>query len=254
MLDRIQAAFDAQRRFTADASHELRSPLTAMRGEMDLALRRERSSEEYRDVLNSAREEVVRLSRIVEGLLTLARSDSGAMHPRLVRGDLTELLEEAVGRTSAEAEARGVDLRLVGSGRLPAVFDPDLVSQMIGNLVQNAVRFAGSAGRVGVRISQTGTDAVITVEDSGPGVPPGGEHAVFERFWRADPSRTPARAPEGIGLGLAIARAIAEAHGGSISASNNSTLGGARLEVRIPILSDPILPDPARRSSEPAIA
>lgn len=237
MLDRIQSAFEAQRRFTADASHELRSPLTAMRGELELALRRDRGPAEYRETIESAREEVERLSRIVEGLLILARADAGAIQPRLRRGALRATVREALDRARSAPSAPGVAVELIGGDPVPGIFDPDLVSQLVRNLVENAVRYAGPEGRVLVRVLEKGTNAVLCVEDSGPGIPGGEESAVFQRFWRADASRTPTEGYEGTGLGLAIVQAIAEAHGGSVRASNDSRLGGARFEVRLPMAS-----------------
>ncbi len=236
MLDRIQAAFEVQRRFTADASHELRSPLTAIRGELELALRRNREPEEYREVLRSAREEVVRLGRIVEGLLVLARSDSGAIQTRLQRVDLRELVWRAVDRASSEFGTRRVRLDIVAPDEVPGLFDLDLVEQLTGNLIENAVRYAGEGGKVRVSVSRGEAAAVLSVEDSGPGLPPGSEEEAFERFWRADPSRTQSERSAGTGLGLAIVKVIAEAHGGSVSASNNSSLGGASLVVELPLM------------------
>jgi two-component system, OmpR family, sensor kinase len=234
MLDRIQTSFESQRRFTADASHELRSPLTAMRGELELALRKDRGEEEYREVLQSAHEEVLRMGRIVEGLLTLARSDSGAMELRREASDLVERVREAVDRAEGEASRRLVRIDLRAPGPVPGTFDPGLVTQLAWNLVENAVRFAGPGGRVRVSVSPDGPDGRITVEDSGPGVPEGKEDRVFERFWRGDPSRTQADGAEGSGLGLAIVTVIAEAHGGSVTVSNRSELGGARFEAVLP--------------------
>lgn len=236
MLDRIQSAFETQRRFTADASHELRSPLTAMRGELELALRRERQPAEYRETLESAREEVVRLSGIVEGLLVLARSDSGAIEPRLERVDLGELARKSVERMSEAARVQGVHIDLNVPEPVSGVFDPGLVGQMAENLIMNAVRFAGVDGRVQVSVSSRGHGATLCVEDSGEGIPPGAEQAIFERFWRADESRAK-RESGGTGLGLAIVKVIAEAHEGSVSASNESSLGGARFEVWLPVLA-----------------
>jgi len=237
MLDRIHAAFESQRRFTADASHELRSPLTAMRGELELALRKERSPEEYRAVVESAREEVVRLGRIVEGLLTLARSDSEGIQPRLARSDLREPVDEAIERVLPDAKRHGVSVTRVGPSPVPGLFDPDLVGQMVWNLVQNAVRYSGPGATVQVSVHSEGGFARIRVEDSGPGLPHGCEERVFERFWRADPSRTHGEGDEGIGLGLAIVKVIAEAHGGEVRASNRASGGGARFEVLLPGLS-----------------
>jgi two-component system, OmpR family, sensor kinase len=241
MLDRIQASFEAQRRFTADASHELRSPLTAMRGEMELALRREREPDEYREVLRSAHEEVLRMGRIVDGLLTLARSDAGAIRLRREPVDLADRVRDALERARGEADRLGVALELQASMPLPGALDAGLMGQLVWNLVQNAVRHAGPGGRVrvGVGREEAGNGgppaAVITVEDTGPGLPPGSEEQVFERFWRGDPSRTHDGGGEGSGLGLAIVKVIAEAHGGTVSADNGSELGGARFRARIPL-------------------
>ncbi len=236
MLDRIETAFEAQRRFTADASHELRSPLTVMRGELDLALRKDRSPGEYREALVSAREEVFRLSRIVEGLLVLARSDSGAIEPRLERADLSALALGAVERVSPEATSRSIDIEVKAPVPVEGAFDPDLVAQLAANLVENAVRYVDEGGKVMVSAIDGGAEALLVVEDSGSGIPAGSEEAIFERFWRADPSRTQAHGYQGTGLGLAIVKVIAEAHGGSVSASNDSELGGARFEVRLPLV------------------
>jgi len=236
MLDRIQAGFESQRRFTADASHELRSPLTAMRGELDLALRRERPANEYRDVLESAREEVVRMGRIVEGLLTLARSDSGAIEPRLVRTDLAAVVEEAARRVESEAAARGIRIDFEASGPVSGVWDADLLGQLAWNLIQNAVKFSPGGGSVLVTLQTENSTAVLAVEDSGEGLPEGAGERVFERFWRGDPSRTHGMNGEGTGLGLAIVQVIAEAHGGSVLAKQRgSRLPGARFEVRVPL-------------------
>jgi len=269
MLDRIQSGVESQRRFTADAAHELRSPLTAMRGELELALRRERPPEEYRAVLGSTREEVMRMGRIVEGLLTLARSDSGAIQPRLARTELGEIATEVADRAKAEAAAQGVNIETVTHALIPGVWDVDLVAQAAWNLVHNAIRFTPPGGTVRVSTSLTdqsgpapapsgaalsGTippgqaqgrgsaaashrgqrEAVLIVEDSGPGLPVGSEERVFDRFWRGDPSRTPGEDGEGTGLGLAIAQVIAEAHGGRVSAGRSTSLGGARFELHLP--------------------
>jgi len=237
MLDRVQDTVDSQRRFTADASHELRSPLTAMRGELELALRRERGVEEYRAVLDSAREEVIRLGRIVEGLLTLARSDAGAIQLRLVDSDLRSLVEEAVVRAMAEGKSSGASVELIAPAPVPGAFDPELVVQMAWNLIQNGVRFAGKDGRVLISVFTKESSGVLRVEDSGPGIEDGHEARVFDPFWRADPSRARGPEGEGLGLGLAIVRAIATAHQGSAAASSSPKLGGARIEVLLPLAS-----------------
>jgi two-component system OmpR family sensor kinase len=229
MLDRIDGAFEAQRRFTADASHELRSPLTALRGEVELALRRDRSPEEYRRVLSSALEEAERLSGMAENLLTLARSDAGAIQPRLAQLDLAERVRGVIERLAPRAAARGVDLKVTGDEDLSIVGDSALLDRLIWNLAENAIKFGSAGGRVDVCLEARNGDAWLVVADDGPGIPKDDLDRVFERFYRA----RGAVDPEGSGLGLAIVRAIAMAHGGEAIAANGPE-GGASFSVRLP--------------------
>lgn len=229
MLDRIDDAFEAQRRFTADASHELRSPLTALRGEIELALRRERSPDEYRRVLSSALEEAERLSGMAENLLTLARSDAGAIQPRLTRVDLRQRVGEVVERLQPRAADRAVSLRLSTDAPVPIVGDGELLERLAWNLTDNAIRFAPPGGSVDVSVGTRNGDAWLVVRDDGPGFESDDLERVFERFYRPPGSVD----PEGSGLGLAIVRAIALAHGGDAVAENRPE-GGASLSVRIP--------------------
>ncbi|NJD18123.1 MAG: HAMP domain-containing protein [Gemmatimonadetes bacterium] len=231
MLGRIQGAFEAQRRFTADAGHELRSPLTAMRGELELALRRERAPEEYRQVLASTLEEVIRLSRISEDLLVLARSDSGALEPRLESCDVAAVVARVAERLQGMADAGGVTLAIAAAEGVWGVADPGLLGQVAWNLLENALRFTPRGGRVQVTLS-SGPDGVrLEVADTGRGFHDADE--AFRRFYREDPARSHAYGAGGTGLGLAIVRAVAEAHGGSARAKNRPK-GGARVIVDLP--------------------
>jgi two-component system OmpR family sensor kinase len=234
MLARIQRAFEAQKRFTADASHELRSPLTAMRGEIELALRRDREPKEYAQVLESTLEEVVRLSSITEDLLTLARSDSGALRPRIEAVDAVEIVERVVERLEPRSEKKGVELLVKADGKISSLLDPGLLGQIVWNLTDNAVNFTPSGGRVLVSVENRGGELEIRVEDSGPGLGALHLETLFERFYRADEARTPGPESAGTGLGLAIVKAAAEAHGGTVSAETRPE-GGARFMVRIPL-------------------
>jgi two-component system OmpR family sensor kinase len=230
MLSRIQGAFEAQRRFTADASHELRSPLTAMRGELEIALRRERSPEEYRRVLESTLEEAVRLGRVTEDLLILARSDGGALRGRpepIDLGEATRSVLAKLDRTARAAEV-GVDLDL--GEDLTAEVDPVLFGQVIWNLVENAVEYSPRGGRVRVAVAPESEAVRLDVDDDGPGFPPGAAPRVFDRFFRADEARAH---PGGMGLGLSIVKAVVDAHGGTVLAENRSE-GGARVTARFP--------------------
>jgi two-component system OmpR family sensor kinase len=241
MLSRLEGAFESQRRFVADASHELRSPLTAMRGELELALRRERSGEEYRSSIASTLEEAERLSRITEDLLTLARSDSGMIRAELRRVDVSELVGEVVERIGARARVEGIDLTFEATAGSTALADPDLVTRVAWNLLDNALKFSLSEGAVRVSVDRDDRTVVMTIDDSGPGFGEGEAEQVFGRFYRVDRARTPGARSSGTGLGLAIVRAAAEAHGGTVRAMNRPE-GGARVVVEIP--REP--PPPAR--------
>ena len=212
MLDRLDRAFQAQRRFVADASHELRSPLTVLKGDIDVALRRERGPAEYRAVLESGREEVDRMSALADNLLTLARTDSGLPPDRLQPVDLEQVVRRAVERSRVAAAEAGLDMTLDTSPTATRG-DAGLLERAVGNLVENAVQYTPAGTRITVRCWTAEGCARVEVDDSGPGIPP--EHAphVFERFYRGDPARSRG---SGAGLGLPIASAIAAAHGGAL--------------------------------------
>ncbi len=233
MLGRIQGAFETQRRFTADASHELRSPLTAMRGELELALRREREPEEYRRVLGSTLEEVVRLSRMAEDLLLLARSDSGAIRAHREPVDIVGVADSVVERLRGQAASKGLSLEVEHEGETTAEVDPVLLRQVVWNLVDNAIKFTPPGGEVRVAVGAVDGNVCLAVEDSGPGFPGEPTEEIFVRFYRGDRARTHTEEGSGTGLGLAIVKAVAEAHGGSASAENGVD-GGARVDVRFP--------------------
>lgn len=230
MLDRIDAAFEAQRRFVGDASHELRSPITALRGELELALRRERSPGEYRRVIASALEETVRLTRLAEDLLTLARADVGVMEPHRREVDLADLATRTVERLRSRAAEKEVSLEAAADLPVSGLYDPDLVRRALWNLVENAIRFTTRGGHVEVAASARDGEAVLVVSDTGPGIRDADLDRVFDRFYQAGTARTPA---EGTGLGLSIVRAIAEAHGGRVTVENRPQ-GGARFALLLP--------------------
>ena len=229
MLGRLQSGFDAQRRFTADASHELRSPLTAMRGEIEVALRRDREPGEYQEVLESTLEEVVRLSHTTEELLTLARSDAQTLIPSPEAVDVTELVESIVGRLRPTADPKGVEVRLAVGDPVIASVDREILGRVTWNLLSNAIKHARR--EVLVAVALRGTALELSVRDDGPGFGGVAPEALFERFYRADQVRTPAGDRSGTGLGLAIVRALAEAHGGSATAEQSGD--GALFKVRL---------------------
>lgn len=229
MLQRLDAAFEAQRRFTGDASHELRSPLTALRGEIELALRKQRSPEEYHRVLESALEEVERLSELASELLTLARSDAGVIEPRRRDVSLREPVGLAVERVESAAAAKDIEISIEGDD-VSGLWDPELIERMTFNLVENAVKYTSPGGRVRIELATAGDAAELVVLDTGPGLTEQDRSRIFERFYRADAARADS---EGSGLGLSIVRAIAAAHGGRAVAESRPE-GGARFRVRLP--------------------
>ncbi len=242
MLERLDNAFETQRRFTANASHELRSPLTALQGELELALRRERAPDEYRRVIRSSLEETQRLARTAEDLLTLARANAGVLRPRLRSGDLTAIAQRTCERLRGRAESKGVRIRSLQQQPAAVSMDPELVERLVYNLVENAVKYTPPGGDVAVSVTSEAERVELRVEDTGPGLPESEIDRLFERFYRIDESRTPEEGAGGTGLGLSIARAIARSHGAVLSAGNRES-GGASFVVSFP--ATPVQPAPA---------
>ena len=231
MLDRIEHSFHAQQRFAADASHELRSPLTALRGEIELAVRRERSPEEYRRVLESSLEEIVRLSRITEDLLMLARLDAGGLRGTSTPADVGRVAEQVVDRLRGRAAAKQIDLKVHAEVSKAAAIDPGFLWPIVWNLTDNALKFTPVGGSVRIEVLTVDQNLEISVSDTGPGL--GGDPArLFDRFVKSDAARTPGADTSGTGLGLAIVKSIAEGCGGGVDASSSS--GGACIRVLIP--------------------
>jgi signal transduction histidine kinase len=230
MLDRLEAAFEAQREFVADASHELRTPLTVMQGQLEvLAADPDPSPEELQRVEALLQDEISRISRLVDDLLLLARSErSDFLRPRLV--DLSTFVPALWGGLTLTAR-RDFELAEVPSVTLSA--DPDRLAQALRNLVRNAIEHtADPHGMVALEVVTIGSARVrFSVIDDGPGIPPSERDRVFERFHRTDASRS--RLAGGAGLGLAIVRAIVDAHHGTVRAGAGSR-GGARIEVELP--------------------
>ncbi len=232
MLARLEGAFAMQTRFAADASHELRSPLTVLRGEIEVAMRRDRSPEEYRRVLSSSLEEILRLSRITENLLLLARADAGALPHAESMIDLEAVTHRVVEQLRGEASAKGILVSVAVETGVAAPVDAGLFRQVLWNLVHNAVKFTPPGGVVDLRVARLPHRIEVTVTDSGPGL---GEHPerVFERFYRLDDVRTPGDEASGSGLGLAIVRSLVEALGGKVRATNSPN--GAQFDVILPL-------------------
>jgi two-component system, OmpR family, sensor kinase len=246
MLERIQKSFEVQRHFTADASHELMSPLSRLRAELEVTLRRPRSIAEYEESLRSCLEEVERLSWLTEELLSLARLDSGEGREAATEpAPLAPIVEKAMQRLEEEARRSHVTMVLKPTCEVSVRASPTVVGVAVGNVLHNAVKFCGDGGRVSVNVDIDGAEALVEVSDTGPGVDAEEIPLIFERFHRGSGPRA-AGAP-GVGLGLAICRALIERQGGRISVA--STLGrGATFAIRLPIALAPRGPE--RRGHE----
>jgi heavy metal sensor kinase len=230
MLDRIEAGVQEQQRLVADASHELRTPLAVMRSEIDVWLRSPSLPVQAREALESVGEEVGRMSRILDNLLTLARVDEGRLDLLCAPQRLDELVAEVLGKLRPVADAKRISLRVDGDA--PEVLaDGPRLELVITNLVDNAIKYTGAGGSVRVELWRRRDEAGMTVRDTGPGIPGEALPHLFDRFYRADAARS--RAQGGSGLGLAIVSELVAAHDGTISIGD-SPLGGARIEVRLP--------------------
>jgi two-component system OmpR family sensor kinase len=222
MLDRLQRAIVEQKRFTGDASHELRTPLSIMQSEIDVALRSHETPAGIRPVLASLREEVVRMGRIVESLLTLAQADEGRLELAPLEVNVTEVARHVATRFGSHVTVEG------NGNHSTAWADPTRLDQLLTNLIDNAVKYGdGSPVRVGVRSDER--DIAVDVADKGPGIAQSELDHVFDRFYRVDE----ARSAGGAGLGLAICRAIVDAHHGEITARSVPN-GGSVFSFRLP--------------------
>jgi signal transduction histidine kinase len=232
--ERVQAATtDHLRRFTADAAHELRNPLSALQSELEISLRQERSSDELTATVRLALKNTQRLVKISESLLTLSRSDAGGLMTLVGHIDLSDVLEEAYARWEGHASAMGV--RLTKTLRCEASLDGDslLLGRLFDNLLENALAHTPRNGVVSIGMAPSPPGGcTVTITDSGPGIPAALRPVVFERFARGDSSRS--RRTGGAGLGLAICAAIVSAHKGTI-AIDDDHVGGTRIVVRLPV-------------------
>ena len=235
MISRLEGAFELMRRFTADASHQLQTPLTVMRSTVEVAIERPRTPENYRRILADIHEEILRMSRLVGDLLLLARADAGSLEFQRGAIQLDELIAEAVDAMRPLAEARGVDLRLDLHEKLRIAGDERWLREMLHNLIDNAIKYTTTPGEVRVALARRDEMAVLQVMDDGPGVPPGEQIRVFERFYR---STTSSNGSAGAGLGLSIALWIARSHGGDIRVQSRQG-NESTFEVTLPI-SEPL--------------
>jgi two-component system OmpR family sensor kinase len=227
-LDRLEEAFERQRRFTGDASHQLRTPLATILGQVEVALRRDREPGEYRDTLRSVADEVRHLHRLTEALLFLARADAEAGLPDLVPINLSAWAAGHVARWRTANPAARVQVE-AGETAPPVRAHPELLTQLVDNLLDNAVKYG--RGPVEVRVRPDGGAVELAVEDAGPGIAADDLPHVFDPFYRSAAARS--AGVRGVGLGLAVARRIAEAMGATLTAESEPGRG-SRFVVRFP--------------------
>jgi heavy metal sensor kinase len=232
MISRLQDAVDGSKQFIADASHELRTPLTVMRGELESLAQSPDLAHEMRETLGSVLEEVERLGEIVESLFALSRLDAGEAQAPWLRFDLAELAATTAEQMSLLAEDKHVAVECVSTPGVIVEGDRARLKQVIVNLLDNAIKYTPSGGRVRLSVRREGADAVLDVSDDGVGIPAEALPHVFKRFYRVDDSRS--RHQGGAGLGLAIVKSICAAHGAEVEVA--STPGkGSTFRIRQPL-------------------
>lgn len=240
MIERLSAALESQRRFTADASHELRTPITVLQNEVEVALSRPRSPEEYRRTLENALDESARMGALVRDLLDLVRSDAQIDPLETVRVPLADLCRLVAGEFEARADAAGLRLivgPLVESAWAPG--SPERLRQLLVNLLDNALKYTPAPGEVRLSLAARDGYALLEVRNTGPGIATEHLPRLFERFYRVDAGRS--RSTGGTGLGLAICDRIVRQHSGTISVAS-SPGEGSRFTVRLPGVQ---VPEPA---------
>lgn len=236
MISRLQAAFERQKQFTSDASHELRTPLAVMRGDIEITLRRDRPTDEYKRVLESNLEEIVRLSRLVEDLLMLARGDSGQLELRREPVDLNKLCRQMTDYISPLAMQREQTLTYHAADA-EVVVNADLqrIKQLLLNLLDNAIKYTEPGGQITLDLKAEEKCAVLTVADTGRGIPAEDLPHIFERFFRRS-AKTSDRSAAGFGLGLSIVKWIVDSHDGIIETKSQPGKG-TEFVVKLPLLN-----------------
>jgi signal transduction histidine kinase len=237
MLDRLAAYTSSQRDFVANAAHELRSPLAAVRALLEVTLHKDRPVEEYRELMQDLLEQVESLAGLVNSLLLLAEGDAGRLHRQGATARIDQVLERTVEMFTPVAEQKGVTLHLDSLPHLTVVGEPARLRQVLSNLLDNALKFTPPGGRIDCSLKPDSplhpAWVELEVADTGPGVAEQSLEKVFDRFNRTDPAHLPMQPKIGSGLGLSICRAIVKAVGGSIRMENRPG-GGARLVVKLP--------------------
>ena len=235
MLSRLEGSFASLRRFTADASHELKTPLTVLRSGIERAITHPKAPPEVMEVLEETLVEVNRMAELVDALLTLARADEGRAPLHLEQVPLQEVLGEVSETASILGEQGGVAVSVhVPDQPITMAMDRSRIRQMLMNLLTNAIKYTPQGGEVAIDCSRADAHVTLSVRDTGVGIAPGDLPHIFDRFWRADQARSRTGDRPGVGLGLAISKWIAEAHGGTITVQSRPGRG-TTFTVTLPV-------------------
>ena len=232
MIRRLHDSFAQVRQFSADASHELRTPLTVMRGEIELALRSTKTPGEYRTVLESSLEEILRMTSITDNLLLLAKAEQGTLEVHFSEVDLHELIDKLYENSEILTEQKHISVSLQENTPITIVGDKDRLRQLFLNLVDNAIKYTPEGGTVTLAARRQNGSALFEVQDTGIGIPAEEVGKIFDRFYRVDKARS--REQGGTGLGLSIAKWIAELHRGTISVTSELNKGST-FTVTLPL-------------------
>jgi heavy metal sensor kinase len=232
MIRRLHESFLRIRQFSADASHELRTPLTIVRGEIEIALRSPKTPEGYRRVLESTLEEILRLTSIIDNLLTLAKADRGLYRAEFSEVDMKTLLDELFEDSCILASEKHIAVTLEAGSPVMIVGDRLRLRQLFLNLIDNAIKYTPEGGKVTLALERENGLVVFRVTDTGIGIPDADLPRIFDRFYRVDKARS--REMGGTGLGLSIAKWIAELHRGTITVESE-VLKGSVFTVRLPL-------------------
>lgn len=223
LLSRLDQSFETMRRFVADASHELRTPIAVIRGEADVALDHDRNPAEYKESLAIIQDEARRLTRLIDDLLNLARADAGHVNLRVEEFYLNDLLAECCRSVQGAAVAKDIGLECQSPGDVAYRGDQELLRRLVLNLLDNAIRYTPPGGKVSASLEAANGNLRLQVADTGIGIPPEAARHIFERFYRGDQARS--RQNGGFGLGLSIVKWIAESHRGTVELSSHPGAG-----------------------------
>lgn len=238
MIDRLENSFKVLKQFTSDASHELKTPLTILRGEIEVTLQKARTKDEYQSVLRDNLEEVSRLQSIVEGLLMLSKLETDRIILQKERVNLNEVVTDAVSKMSALASRKRIRIKVVvGQTFLTVIGDQKKLTNVFINLLDNAIKYSDEGSEILCTVGGNSEKAEVTIRDRGPGIPESELEKIFERFYRTDSSRTRGDSFS-LGLGLSIARAVVESHRGKITVRSKAG-EGSEFIVSLPIIIPP---------------